>query len=62
MTIVIASIEHLNPGQVPGLAADQTHLALVKEIQWALPSIHVDQVQRIAYRDVCVEGTFYDRK
>jgi hypothetical protein len=38
MTIVRAAIQHLNPGQVPVLAADQPLYALAKQIQWTWPS------------------------
>ena len=38
MTIVKAAVQHLNPGQVPVLTADQPLFALAKEIQWTWPS------------------------
>jgi hypothetical protein len=38
MTIVQAAIEHLNPGQIPVLAADQPLFALAKQIQWTWPN------------------------
>ena len=34
MTIVQATVQHLNPGQVPVLTADQPLFALAKQIQW----------------------------
>ena len=34
MIIVKDAIQHLNPGQVPILAADQPLYALAKQIQW----------------------------
>ena len=40
MAIVKAAVQHLNPGQVPVLAADQPLYALAKEIQWTWPAIH----------------------
>ncbi len=38
MNMVRAAVEHLNPGQVPVLAADQPLYALAKQIQWSWPS------------------------
>jgi hypothetical protein len=38
MTIVQAAVQHLNPGQVPVLAADQPLYVLAKQIQWTTPS------------------------
>ena len=35
-----AAVQHLNPGQVPVLAADQPLYALAKEIQWTWPATH----------------------
>lgn len=40
MDIVRAAVQHLNPGQVPVLAADQPLYALAKEIQWTWPASH----------------------
>ena len=40
MTIIKAAIQHLNPGQVPVLAADQPLFALAKEIQWTWSTAH----------------------
>lgn len=40
MDIVRAAVHHLNPGQVPVLAADQPLYALAKEIQWTWPESH----------------------
>ncbi len=40
MTIVKAAIQHLTPGQVPVLAADQPLFALDKEIQWTWTATH----------------------
>ena len=37
MAIVKAAVQHLNPCQVPVLAADQPLYALAKEIQWTWP-------------------------
>ena len=38
MTIVQAAIQHLNPGQVPVLTADQPLFSLAKQIQWTWPN------------------------
>ena len=38
MTIVQATVQHLNPGQVPVLTADQPLFALAKQIQWTWPN------------------------
>lgn len=38
MTMVQATVQHLNPGQVPVLAADQPLYTLAKQIQWTWPS------------------------
>ena len=38
MTLVQSIVQHLNPGQVPVLAADQPLYALAKQIQWSCPS------------------------
>ena len=40
MDVVKAAVQHLNPGQVPVLAADQPLYALAKEIQWTWPATH----------------------
>ena len=37
MIIVKETVQHLNPGQVPVLATDQTLFALAKQIQWTWP-------------------------
>ena len=65
MAIVKAAIQHVNPGQVPVLAADQPLFALAREIQWTWPATHgehhCDHVRRSAYRDGCAEGKFHDK-
>lgn len=38
MTMVQATVQHLNPGQVPVIAADQPLYTLAKQIQWTWPS------------------------
>lgn len=38
MTIVQAAVRHLNPGQVPIIAADQPLYAIAKQIQWSSPT------------------------
>ena len=38
MTILQAAIQHLNPGQVPILIADQPLFALAKQILWTWPN------------------------
>ena len=38
MTLVQSIVQHLNPGQVSVLAADQPLYALAKQIQWSCPS------------------------
>ena len=38
MSIVQATVQHLNPGQVPILTADQPLYALAKQIQWSYPT------------------------
>ena len=40
MNIVKAAVHHLNPCQIPVLAADQPLYALAKEIQWTWPDTH----------------------
>ena len=40
MDIVKAAVHHLNPGQIPVLAADQPLYAFAKEIQWTWPASH----------------------
>ncbi len=40
MNIVKAAVQHLNPCQIPVLAADQHLYALVKEVQWNWPATH----------------------
>ena len=40
MVIVKAEIQHVNPGQVPVLAADQLLFALDEGIQWICPATH----------------------
>ena len=37
MTIAMAAIHHLNPGQIPVLACDQPLYAIAKNIQWTWP-------------------------
>ena len=38
MDIVKTSVQYLNPGQIPVLAADQPLFALAKQIQWTWPA------------------------
>ena len=38
MSIVQAAVQHLNPGQVPVLTADQPLYAIAKQIQWSYPT------------------------
>lgn len=38
MAIVQAAVQHLNPGQVPVLAADQPLYTVAKQIQWTWPT------------------------
>jgi len=38
ITIVQAAVQHINPGEVPVLAADQPLFALAKQIQWTWPN------------------------
>ena len=40
MDIVKTSVQHLNPGQIPVLAADQPLFSLAKQIQWTCPATH----------------------
>ena len=40
MDIVKTSVQYLNPGQIPVLAADQPLFALAKQIQWTWPATH----------------------
>ena len=40
MDIVKDVVHHLNPGQVPALAADQPLFAQAKEIQWTWPTTY----------------------
>ena len=35
------AVQHLNPGQVPCLAADQRLYALAKQIQWTYLPVHI---------------------
>lgn len=37
MSVVQAAVQHVNPGQVPILTADQPLFALAKQIQWTWP-------------------------
>ena len=38
MAIVLAAVQHLNPGKVPIITADKPLYALAKQIQWSHPS------------------------
>ena len=40
MDIIEAAMQHLNPGQMPVLAADQPLYARAKGIQWIWPTTH----------------------
>ena len=40
MDIVETSVQYLNPGQIPVLAADQPLFALAKQIQWTWPATY----------------------
>lgn len=40
MDIAKAAVNHLNPGQVPVLTADQPLYAIAKAIQWTWPDTH----------------------
>ena len=56
MDIVKAAIQHLNPGQMPVLAADQPLYARAKEIQWTWPATSLcDHVRWSTHRDGHIE-------
>ena len=38
--VVKRAVQHLNPGQIPVLAADQPLYALAKHVQWTWPDTH----------------------
>lgn len=40
MDIIKAAVQHLNPGEIPVLAADQPPYPLAKEVQWTWPDTY----------------------
>lgn len=40
MDVIKAAVQHLNPGQIPVITADQPLFALGKKIQWTWPATH----------------------
>lgn len=55
MDIVRAAVYHLNPGQMPALAADQPFYALAKEIQWTWPDSHGENHFVIMFGGIHIE-------
>ena len=62
MTIVQATVQHLNPSQVPVVIADQPLFALAKQIQWPWPNqfgeslfvMHAADAVKKGHRKLCV--------
>jgi len=55
MDIVREAVEHLNPGQVPVLAADQPLYSIAKQIQWTWPESHGEDRLVIMFGGLHVE-------
>ena len=55
MDIVKTSIQYLNPGQIPVLAAGQPLFALAKQIQWTWPTTHGEDQFVIMFRGLHIE-------
>ena len=55
MDIVKKSVQYLNPGQIPVLAADQPLFALAKQIQWTWPATHGEDQFVIMFEGLHIE-------
>ena len=55
MDIVKTSVQYLNPGQIPVLAADQPLFALAKQIQWTRPATHEEDQFVIMFGGLDIE-------
>ena len=51
------SVQYLNPGQIPVLAADQPLFALAKQIQWTWPATHGEDQFVIMFGGLRIEMT-----
>lgn len=55
MDVVKATIQHLNPGQVPVLVMDQPLFAIAKTIQWNFPETHGEDCFLIMFGGLHIE-------
>lgn len=46
MDVVKEGVDVLNPGQSPVIAFDQPLYALAKQIQWNLPDVYMERINR----------------
>ena len=58
MDVIKKAVEHLNPGQVPVIAADQPLYALAKQILWTWPETHGEQKFVIQFGGLHIEMAF----
>lgn len=58
MTMVQKAVRHLNPGQVPVLAADQPLYALAKQIQWTWPATLGEEHYVVMFGGLHIEMAF----
>ena len=42
MDVVRRAVQHVNPGQIPVVAADQPLFALAKQVQWTWPGTYLE--------------------
>ena len=55
MTLVQSLTEHVNPGQIPVITADQPLYALAKEVQWNWPALHGEDHMIVMFGGLHIE-------
>ena len=58
MDVIKASVEYINPGQVPVIAFDQPLYALAKQIQWNWRDIYGEQKFVVMFGGLHIEQAF----
>ena len=58
MDVIKASVNYLNPGQVPVIATDQPLFAVAKQIQWTWPDSYREPKFVIMFGGLHIEITF----
>ena len=58
MNVIKASVEYINPGQIPVIAFDQPLYALAKQIQWNWRDIYGEQKFVVMFSGLHIEQAF----